>query len=87
VTVQPTYIAWIDAQADAEHWTSAADLEHTPRIIRTIGYDIGPQIDGHVTLASSWDSESNTYGHVMHIPLQCITEHYDLHVAVPIEGL
>ena len=53
----------------------------------SIGYDIGPQIDGHVSLSSSWDSESNTYGHVMHIPLQCITERYDLHVAVPIEGL
>jgi len=85
--MQPVYIAWVDAQADAEHWTTAADLEHKARIIRTIGYDLGPQIDGHVTLASSWDSEANVYGHVMHIPSACIVERYDLNVAVPVEGV
>lgn len=85
--MQPTLVAWIDAQADAEHWTTAADLEHKPRIIRTIGYDIGEQVPGHLSLASSWDAESGCYGHVMHIPSACIVERYDMNVAVPIEGL
>ena len=85
--MHPVYIAWVDAQADADHWTPAANLEHTAHIIRTVGYDIGPQIDGHTSLASSWDSESNSYGHVMHVPDACIMERHALNIAVPIEGL
>lgn len=81
------FVSWLDAQSDAEHWTTAADLEHTPRIIRTVGYDIGPQIDKHLSVAASWDSEADVYGSVTHIPDVCVRERYDLQLAVQIEGL
>jgi hypothetical protein len=70
--VTPTLITWVDAQADAEQWTARADLERTSRIIRTVGYDLGELIPDHVTLASSWDTSTQSVGHVMHIPEACV---------------
>lgn len=68
----PVAVTWVDAQADAEQWTARDDLERSSRIIRTVGYDLGELIPDHVSVASSWDTSTQSVGHVMHIPDVCV---------------
>ena len=66
--MRPVLVEWIDAQADADRWTSRAELNREPRRIRTVGYIVADVIDGHTTVAASWDEDTDHYGAVMHIP-------------------
>jgi hypothetical protein len=70
--VTPIVVTWVDAQADAEQWSSRDELERTPRVIQSIGYDLGAVMQDHVTLAASWDTHTQNVGQVMHIPEACI---------------
>ena len=68
----PIMVTWVDAQSDAEQWSSRDELERTPRVIHSIGYDLGQVMPDHVTLAASWDTHTQNVGQVMHIPEACI---------------
>lgn len=61
-------VEWIDAQADAVMWSGLEELETEPRLIRTVGYLIEDVIEGHTTVAGSWDEFAEVFGSVMHIP-------------------
>jgi hypothetical protein len=74
----PIQVTWVDAQADAEQWSSRDELERTPRVIHSIGYDLGAVMQDHVTLAASWDTGSQSVGQVLHIPEACILSRNEL---------
>lgn len=74
----PILVTWVDAQADADQWSSRDELERTPRVIHTIGYDLGAVIARHVTVAASYDEHTQNFGQVMHIPDECVIDRRDL---------
>ena len=74
----PVLVTWVDAQADAEQWTTRDDLERSPRVIRSIGFDLGLVMRDHVTLASSWDTHTQSVGQVMHIPEACVISRHEM---------
>jgi hypothetical protein len=81
----PIQVTWVDAQSDAEQWLAHDELERTPRVIHTIGYDLGPVMARHVTVAASYDTHTQNVGQVMHIPEECVIDRRDL-IAVRNEG-
>lgn len=61
-------VIWRDTFGDAVDWTHVDDLATQPRIIRSCGYVVNGGVPGHVTLAQSWDIDTDHVGDVLHIP-------------------
>jgi hypothetical protein len=66
--VRLVLVEWIDAQSDAETWLHLDELNSEPRMIRSVGYLLESPIEGHMSVAASWDEFSRHVGSVMHIP-------------------
>ena len=63
---RPVVVTWVDAHADAGHWTSLDELDPDTRVIRTCGFLLPKPKRGHVTVAQSIDGDH--VDGVLHIP-------------------
>ena len=67
-------VLWKDAFGDVDAWISLEDLASSPRYITTIGWEIKGANAGHLVIAGSYDPETNSCAHVIHIPKEMVKE-------------
>jgi hypothetical protein len=76
VNYAPVSVKWSDAHADrlATSWTDPKQIEDTgPYIITTVGVLLEGLKEGHVSVAQSYDRETNV-DTVLHIPTDMVKE-------------
>ena len=61
-------VDWHDAHAD-HGWVDRGDIDTEPRLVRSVGWVLENVKRGHLTLAQSWDPDTDSWDALLHIPI------------------